>query len=699
MFQNPFFKSGGASSPKNNQQLTQQRPSVQDIMNKYKQNPQERVSHVDEQILGSLNESSNFLNEQSRHDKMFLNPIQPQFDLDPLPKKDAIARITFGEENKKFESQKLQSQRLLNENDLFDDMSHLKDKVLNMLERYSVALKAPEQQNKRNNIKQQLELDANQVAQEYSQIVDKFNNPDLSAISIADSTIPPYKEQQLTQMFNLVEEFLTKFKNISQQQQEKSQLLRSRINAGESQLQVNKPIESDKQFTFQSNQSSRHSSQAVKNKAQAQFAQTITVGQSNLTTNVYQQQTFNKNNGSQQQQQQQSPTKSNILQSTIPIYEQKSIPTQQPQSQQLDMTVYTQFPKMDDSFYDQKQISIQRINQKLHSLKQKLQQELQKENMPYTQKILNEMISDLQEIINTQDYQLVKTIIFRIEQGIQQLSNNKEGSINLYKYINKALVNSKMKTDLFTQRASMPVHTQLEQRNTLNTMSSLNSYQTPAKIENTNNTHLIQKIDLDRNFEKKERDQRHLDDHNLYFEQRLSNLNKPDIPKPKQQSYINQTTSPNSGYESRGSVEYDRKQQDHKTQSQDARLSYQLQFESRPSINFEQRYSSNEPKNIYYATDVQRRSEQSTFQETQKFNQERKSEVQRISENSLRQSDMQRPSEQTIKRLFFDAALTQKNKLPSNHPGRNIMVSDLYEEFVKIGGDMHKFIQQQFDRC
>ncbi|CAD8100114.1 unnamed protein product [Paramecium primaurelia] len=686
MFSNPFFKNSGASSPKNNVQSTQQRPSVQDIMNKYKYNPSERVSHVDEQILGSLNESSNFLNEQSRHDKMFLNPIQPQFDLDPPPKKDAIARLTFGEENKKFESQKLQNQRLLNENDLFDDMSHLKDKVLNMLERYSVALKAPEQQNKKNIIKHQLELDANQVAQEYSQIVDKFNNPDLSAISIADSTIPVYKEQQLTQMFNLVEEFLTKFKNISQVQQEKSQLLRSRINAGESQLQTqsNKVTESEKQFTFQSNQSSKHSSHAVKNKAQAQFAQSITVGQSNLTSNNYQQ-TFNKTNGIQQQ----SPTKTNTFQSVptiIPTYEQKSIPAQQPITQ-LDMTVYNQFPKMDDSFYDQKQISMQRINSKLSTLKDKLQKELQKDNMPYTQKILGEMISNLQEIINTQDYQLVKTIIFRIEQGIQQLSNNKEGSINLYKYINKALLNSKMKTDLFTQRASMPVHALQEQRNSSTTMSSLNNYQTPAKIENGNTN---QQIDIDRNFDKKQRDQRHLVEHNLYFDQRLSNLNKPDIPKPKQ--YINQIASPNSGYESRGSVNYERKQDDHKTYSQDARLSYQLQFESRPSINIEQRYSSNEPKNIYYATEYQRKTEQSSFQESQKFTQERISEIQI-------QSDMQRPSEQTIKRLFFDAALTQKNKLPSNHPGRNIMVSDLYEEYVKKGGDMQKFIQQQFDRC
>ncbi|CAK95095.1 unnamed protein product (macronuclear) [Paramecium tetraurelia] len=677
MFSNPFFKNSGPSSPQNNMQSTQQRPSVQDIMNKYKYNPQERVSHVDEQILGSLNESSNFLNEQSRHDKMFLNPIQPQFDLDPPPKKDAIARLTFGEENKKFESQKLQNQRLLNENDLFDDMSHLKDKVLNMLERYSVALKAPEQQNKKNTIKHQLELDANQVAQEYSQIVDKFNNPDLSAISIADSTIPAYKEQQLTQMFNLVEEFLTKFKNISQVQQEKSQLLRSRINAGESQLQPqsNKAAESEKH---------KHSSQAVKNKAQAQFAQSITVGQSNLTSNNYEQ-NFSKTNGNQQQ----SPTKTATYPSvptTIPSYEQKSIPAQQPITQ-LDMTVYTQFPKMEDSFYDQKQVSMQRINSKIAALKQKLQQELQKENMPYTQKILGEMISSLQEIINTQDYQLVKTIIFRIEQGIQQLSNNKEGSINLYKYINKALLNSKMKTDLFTQRASMPVHALPEQRTSSTTKSSLNNYQTPSKVESSN-TMITQQIDVDRNFDKKARDQRHLEEHNLYFDQRLSNINKPDIPRPKQQSVVNQVS-----YESRGSVNYERKSDDHKPYSQDARLSYQLQFESRPSINLEQRYSSNEPKNIYYATEYQRRSEQSSLQESQqKFTQERISEVQR-------QSDMQRPSEQTMKRLFFDAALTQKNKLPSNHPGRNIMVSDLYEDYVKMGGDMQKFIQQQFDRC
>jgi len=33
---------------------------------------------------------------------MFLNPISPQFDMDPPLKKDPIVRLTFGEEDRKF---------------------------------------------------------------------------------------------------------------------------------------------------------------------------------------------------------------------------------------------------------------------------------------------------------------------------------------------------------------------------------------------------------------------------------------------------------------------------------------------------------------------------------------------------------------------------------------------------------------------
>lgn len=74
---------------------------------------------------------------------------------------------------------------------------------------------------------------------------------------------------------------------------------------------------------------------------------------------------------------------------------------------------------MEDSFYDSKQITLQRTNQKLEQLKQKLHEELQKENMPYTQKILMEMIHNLTTIIDTKDHQLVKTVIYKIESGIQ----------------------------------------------------------------------------------------------------------------------------------------------------------------------------------------------------------------------------------------------------------------------------------------
>lgn len=53
------------------------------------------------------------------------------------------------------------------------------------------------------------------------------------------------------------------------------------------------------------------------------------------------------------------------------------------------------------------------------------------------------MIQNLNEIIDTKDEKLVKTIIFKIEQGIKQLNNNREGSMDLYKYLNKAILHSK----------------------------------------------------------------------------------------------------------------------------------------------------------------------------------------------------------------------------------------------------------------
>lgn len=43
-------------------------------------------------------------------------------------------------------------------------------------------------------------------------------------------------------------------------------------------------------------------------------------------------------------------------------------------------------------------------------------------------------------------------------------------------------------------------------------------------------------------------------------------------------------------------------------------------------------------------------------------------------------------------------ALTKKNTLPLNHPNRNIMVTDLFDDFVKGGaGDMNAFINRKLD--
>jgi hypothetical protein len=55
------------------------------------------------------------------------------------------------------------------------------------------------------------------------------------------------------------------------------------------------------------------------------------------------------------------------------------------------------------------------------------------------------MIDDLKAMINSEDVQLTKTIIYRIEEGIKNISDSKEGSMKLYNYLNKAIKHSKIK--------------------------------------------------------------------------------------------------------------------------------------------------------------------------------------------------------------------------------------------------------------
>ncbi|KAM3143322.1 hypothetical protein pb186bvf_004654 [Paramecium bursaria] len=499
MFSNPFFKT---EQPRESHMV--------EILQKYKSPKNDRQSTYSDNMLGSINESQSYFEQNSlpQVDHVFINP-QPIQNYDPFQSRKEQQRITFGD-NLNPQNQ-LQAQKQLNEDDLYVDMTHLKDKVMNMLQKYSVTMKTTD--NKKQ-LKQQFQFDAEKVAQEYSQIIDKFNNPDVSGISVQESVLPPKKEQDLTMMFNLVEEFLIKFKNLSQNQQNQSQLLRSKIAASSHPQSVTPQqsftppknhilIEQQQRFS-ETNQSMEKpltsSTAAVKQKAQYQFSnyRQTEPGYSNI----------------QQEAQQQKP---------------------------LDMTIIPLIRGMDDSFYDQKSISLQRINAKLNQLKYKLQSELEKDNMPYTQKILLDMIQNLNQIIDSQDVQLAKTIVYKIENSIKQLSQNSEGSIQLYKYLNKAILHSKQKQEIFHQRQSTPV--QVEYR------PSEVFYQSPIKDQ--------------------------------------------DILKTQQ-------TPP-------------------------------------------------------------------------------------------------RQSENSIKRIFYDTALTKKNQLPMNHPGRKYMVSDLFEEYQQSGsGDVYQFLNKKF---
>jgi hypothetical protein len=58
---------------------------------------------------------------------------------------------------------------------------------------------------------------------------------------------------------------------------------------------------------------------------------------------------------------------------------------------------------MEDSFYSGKKISPDHLSRKLRSLQQKLAQELEKENLPYTKIILGEMVENLNTLVAIED--------------------------------------------------------------------------------------------------------------------------------------------------------------------------------------------------------------------------------------------------------------------------------------------------------
>ncbi|KAM3138414.1 hypothetical protein pb186bvf_009500 [Paramecium bursaria] len=131
--------------------------------------------------------------------------------------------------------------------ELYDEMRSLKSKVLGLLKDYSQSLSQKENARQLN---KQIKADAQVINEEYSVILDKFNQSvDISIMSI-DSVAPLQKqEKEMNNMFNLIEEFLEKFTGKKPQQNLFTSYLSDRLSrsgisrADISVLDVNQRIE------------------------------------------------------------------------------------------------------------------------------------------------------------------------------------------------------------------------------------------------------------------------------------------------------------------------------------------------------------------------------------------------------------------------------------------------------------------------
>ncbi|CAD8111907.1 unnamed protein product [Paramecium sonneborni] len=113
-------------------------------------------------------------------------------------------------------------------------------------------------------------------------------------------------------------------------------------------------------------------------------------------------------------------------------------------SKNLELSVIHNF-QSDDSFYQIKDNNIEKLNNKLNTLKDALSYQLTVLKLPETKQILQKTIDNLNEIINANDIATIKTVIFKIEQKIEQIKVNEYALIELYDYINKAVKVSRSK--------------------------------------------------------------------------------------------------------------------------------------------------------------------------------------------------------------------------------------------------------------
>ncbi|CAD8050961.1 unnamed protein product [Paramecium primaurelia] len=362
----------------NNSSNSNSRQSAQNIINKYEQNNNEDrftfqvrpnsprdtfekltqprngqvqiLREIDQANLSKMLSDFSIVSEQEESicQNQFNNPIgivQPtqviQQKQQEQVQENQSYRGTFGKNpffQPKSENTEIIEKSYIEE-ELYDDMSVLKDKVMGLLQAYADDLK---KSNNDPTIKSKIQVDAKQVMKEYSQIIEKVNQSDISQLNVSQNQVK--KEQELNLMSNLVSEFLNKFDMHKQPILNVSQVLEQKL------------------------------------------------------------------------------AKSRVVNS----------------NQQLELTVMHQIP-CDETFYQHDQYNDDKLEMKIQKLKQMLQEELDKQQLIYSKKILSDMISNLNQILIANDAQTVKTIIYKIENMIKQLPQEDCGSIQLYDYMAKAM--------------------------------------------------------------------------------------------------------------------------------------------------------------------------------------------------------------------------------------------------------------------
>ncbi|CAD8057748.1 unnamed protein product [Paramecium primaurelia] len=369
----------------NNSSNSNSRQSAQNIINKYEQNnnedrftfqvrpnsPRETfgkqtqprnsqvqiLREIDQANLSKMLSDFSIVSEQEESicQNQFNNPIgivQPQQIVQQQKQQEQVQenqsyRGTFGKNpyfQPKSEVTEIIEKSYIEE-ELYDDMSVLKDKVMGLLQAYADDLR---KSNNDPTIRSKIQVDAKQVLKEYSQIIDKVNQSEISQLNVSQN--PVKKEQELNLMSNLVTEFLNKFDMQKQPVLNVSQVLEQKL------------------------------------------------------------------------------AKSRVRTS----------------NHQLELTVMHQIP-CDETFYQHDQYNDDKLEGKIQKLKQMLQDELDKQQLVFSKKILSDMISNLNQILIANDAQTVKTIIYKIENMIKQLPQEDCGSIQLYDYMSKAMKATKRK--------------------------------------------------------------------------------------------------------------------------------------------------------------------------------------------------------------------------------------------------------------